>query len=57
MKFVAVPGILPALGPEAIDTLLLALAVPAVMGLALSLRRDQAIFAVILAGVAAVLAG
>lgn len=55
MKFAPVPGMTPAFGLESIDLTLLALAVPAALGLFIGLRKEQAVFAAVIVGAAFVL--
>jgi hypothetical protein len=55
MKFAPIPGSAPAFGLESIDLMLLALAVPAVLGLFVGLRKEQAVFAAVVVGAAVVL--
>lgn len=56
MKFAVVPDAIPTFGFEAIDLALLALAVPATLGLFLGLRKEQALFTAVLVGAMVVLA-
>ena len=56
MKFAEVPGTIPAFGLEEIDLAVLALAVPAALGLFLGLRKEQALFTALVVGAAVVLA-
>lgn len=56
MKFALVPDAIPTFGFEAIDLALLALAVPATLGLFLGLRKEQALFTAVLVGAMVVLA-
>jgi hypothetical protein len=55
MKFVMVPGVAPVFGLEMIDMALLALAVPALLGIFLGLRKETAMFAAVIVGAAVVL--
>ncbi len=55
MKFEAVPGPTPAFGLEEIDLALVALAVPAMFGLFVGLRKETAVFSAVVVGVAVVL--
>ncbi len=56
MKFTAVPGSAPVFGLEMIDLALLALAVPAVLGIFIGLRKETAVFTAVVVGAAVVLA-
>ena len=55
MKFEAVPGSAPVSGLEVIDLALLALAVPAMLGLFVGLRKETAVFTAVVVGAAVVL--
>ena len=55
MKFAPVPGMTPAFGLESIDLMLLALAVPAALGLFIGMRKEQAVFTAVVVGAAVVL--
>ena len=55
MKFVMVPGVAPVFGLEMIDLALLALAIPALLGIFIGLRKDTAMFAAVVVGAAVVL--
>ena len=55
MKFTAVPGSAPVFGWETIDLALLALAVPALLGLFLGLRKETALFTAVVVGAVVVL--
>lgn len=55
MKFVMVPGEAPVFGLEMIDLALLALAVPALLGIFLGLRKETAMFAAVVVGAVVVL--
>ncbi len=56
MKFTAVPGSAPVFGLEMIDLALLALAVPALLGIFIGLRKETAVFTAVVVGAAVVLA-
>ena len=56
MKFEAVPGSAPVFGLEVIDLALLALAVPAMLGIFVGLRKETAVFTAVVVGAAVVLA-
>ena len=55
MKFEAVPGSTPVFGFEVIDLALMALAVPAMLGLFVGLRKETAVFAAVVVGAVVVL--
>ena len=55
MKFEAVPGSAPVFGFEVIDLAFMALAVPAMLGLFVGLRKETAVFAAVVVGAAVVL--
>ncbi len=55
MKFTAVPGSAPVFGWEMIDLALLALAVPAMLGIFVGLRKETAVFTAVVVGAAVVL--
>ncbi len=55
MKFRAVPGSAPVFGWETIDLALLALAVPAMLGIFVGLRKETAVFTAVVVGAAVVL--
>ena len=55
MKFAPVPDTTPAFGLESIDLMLLALAVPAFIGLLVGMRKEQAVFTAVVVGAAVVL--
>jgi hypothetical protein len=55
MKFVMVPGVAPVFGLEMVDLALLALAIPALLGIFIGLRKDTAMFAAVVVGAAVVL--
>ena len=55
MKFTAVPGSAPVFGLEMIDLALLALAVPALLGIFVGLRKETAVFTAVVVGAAVVL--
>jgi len=55
MKFETVPGSAPVFGLEMIDLALLALAVPAMLGIFVGLRKETAVFAAVVVGAAVVL--
>jgi len=55
MKFVMVPGTAPVFGLETIDLALLALAVPALLGIFVGLRKETAMFAAVVVGAVVVL--
>ncbi len=55
MKFTAVPGSAPVFGLEIIDLALLALAVPALLGIFIGLRKETAVFTALVVGAAGVL--
>lgn len=55
MKFTAVPGSAPVFGWETIDLALLALAVPAMLGIFVGLRKETAVFTAVVVGAAVVL--
>ena len=46
MKFETVPGATPVFGLEIVDLALVALAVPALLGIFIGLRRETAVFTV-----------
>jgi hypothetical protein len=56
MKLTAVPGSAPVFGLEMIDLALLALAVPALLGIFIGLRKKTAVFTAVVVGAAVVLA-
>jgi len=56
MKFTAVPGSAPVFGWETIDLAVLALAVPALLGIFVGLRKETAVFTAVVVGAAVVLA-
>ena len=56
MKFTAVPGFAPTFGWEAMDLALVALAVPALLGLFIGLRKETAVFTAVVVGAVVVLA-
>ena len=56
MKFTAVPWSAPVFGLETIDLALLTLAVPALLGIFLGLRKETAVFTAVVVGAAVVLA-
>lgn len=56
MKFTAVPGSTPVFGLEMIDLAFLALAVPALLGIFIGLRKETAVFTAVVVGAAVVLA-
>jgi hypothetical protein len=55
MKFEMVPGHDPVFGFEAVDLAIMALAVPALLGIFVGLRKDTAVFAAVVVGAAVVL--
>ncbi len=55
MKFTAVPGSAPVFGSETIDLAVLALAVPALLGIFVGLRKETAVFTAVVVGAAVVL--
>ncbi len=55
MKFTAVPGSAPVFGLETIDLALLTLAVPALLGIFIGLRKETAVFTAVVVGAAVVL--
>ena len=55
MKFTAVPGSAPVFGWEMIDLALLALAVPALLGIFIGLRKEMAVFTAVVVGAVMVL--
>ncbi len=55
MKFTAVPGSAPVFGLETIDLALLTLAVPALLGIFIDLRKETAVFTAVVVGAAVVL--
>ena len=55
MKFVMVPGVALVFGLEMIDLALLALAILALLGIFIGLRKDTAMFAAVVVGAAVVL--
>jgi hypothetical protein len=55
MKFEAVPGSAPVFGLEIIDLALVGLAVPALLGIFLGLRKETAVFTAVIVGAAVVL--
>ena len=57
MKFTAVPGSAPVFGLETIDLALLTLAVPALLGIFIGLRKDTAVFTAVVVGAVVVLVG
>lgn len=56
MKFTAVPGSAPVFGWETIDLAVLALAVPALLGIFVGLRKETAVFTAVVVSAAVVLA-
>ncbi len=56
MKFTAVPGSAPVFGWETIDMAVLALAVPALLGIFVGLRKETAVFTAVVVSAAVVLA-
>jgi hypothetical protein len=56
MKFETVPGAAPVFGLEIVDLALVALALPAVLGVFIGLRRETAVFTAVVVGAAVVLA-
>ncbi len=55
MKFAAVPGSVPVFGLEIIDLALLTLAVPALLGIFIDLRKETAVFTAVVVGAVVVL--
>jgi hypothetical protein len=55
MKFTAVLGSAPVFGWETIDLALLALAVPALLGIFVGLRKETAVFTAVVVGAVVVL--
>ncbi len=55
MKFTAVPGSAPVFGLEIIDLALLTLAVPALLGIFIGLRKETAVFTAVVVGAVVVL--
>jgi hypothetical protein len=55
MKFETVPGSAPVFGLEMIDLALVALAIPALMGIFISIRKETAVFTAVVVGAAVVL--
>jgi hypothetical protein len=55
MKFVTVPGSAPVFGFEMIDLAIMALAVPATLGIFVGLRKETAVFTAVLVGAFVVL--
>ena len=55
MKFEMVPGSAPAFAFESVDLVLLGLAVPAMLGLFIGMRKEQAVFAAVIFGAGIVL--
>ncbi len=55
MKFTAVPGSAPVFGWETIDLAIMALAVPAMLGIFIGLRKETAVFTAVVVGAAVVL--
>ena len=55
MKFEAVPGSAPVFGLEIVDLAVLALAVPALLGIFVGLRKETAVFAAVVVGAVVVL--
>jgi len=55
MKFEMVPGSAPVFGLETIDLAILALAVPALLGIFVGLRKETAVFAAVVVGAVVVL--
>ncbi len=55
MKFTAVPGFTPMSGLETIELALLTLAVSALLGLFVGLRKETAVFTAVVVGAAVVL--
>jgi hypothetical protein len=56
MKFEAVPGSAPVFGLEIVDLAVLSLAVPALLGIFVGLRKETAVFAAVVVGAVVVLA-
>jgi hypothetical protein len=56
MKFETVLGAAPVSGLEIVDLALVALAVPALLGIFIGLRRETAVFTAVVVGAAVVLA-
>ena len=56
MKFETVPGSAPVFGLETIDLALLALAVPATLGIFVGIRKETAVFTAVVVGAVVVLA-
>lgn len=50
MKFETVPGAAPVFGLEMIDLALVALAVPALLGLFIGMRKETAVFTAVVVG-------
>ena len=55
MKFTAAPGPTPVFGWETIDLAIMALAVPAMLGIFIGLRKETAVFTAVVVGAAVVL--
>ena len=55
MKFEMVPGQAPVFGFEAIDMAIMALAVPALLGIFVGIRKETAVFAAVVVGAVVVL--
>ena len=55
MKFAVVPGSAPVFGLETIDLALLTLAVPALLGIFIGLRKETAVFTAVVVGAVVVL--
>ena len=55
MKFTAIPGAAPVFGWEMIELALLTLAVPALLGIFVGLRKETAVFTAVVVGAAVVL--
>jgi len=55
MKFEMVPGSAPVFGLEVIDLALVALAIPALLGIFIGLRKETALFTAVVVGAVVVL--
>ena len=55
MKFEMVPGQAPVFGFEEIDLAIMALAVPALLGIFVGIRKETAVFAAVVVGAVVVL--
>jgi hypothetical protein len=55
MKFETVPGSTPVFGLEIVDLAVLALAIPALLGIFIGLRKETAVFAAVVVGAVVVL--